>query len=329
MAERLANGIPIDAADLAQLARQRRGRSASRCRRTSAHERGDAATQSGARDAPVRRHRLSASWLFEFFTPGFSRSAARPAPISCSSTWSMRRRHRHAQGAVRLRPRRRRRALGARAGHRLPPDRPRARCRRLRHHGADDRGREQAEELANACRYRPEGRRGLGFAVAHDDYAARRRRCPRCAEANERTLVIALIETATEASRNADAILAVPGIDVGWLGHYDLTDSMGITGDFERPEFHAAVDALLGACDAARQGAGGPGDNGGADARVAPARIPLPRLWRRCRVIPRRARRGHPRRSRGVGRPTGGCIRHTAARRLAAAVTLKSREEAQ
>lgn len=107
--------------------------------------------------------------------------------------------------------------------------------------------REQAEEFANACRYRPEGRRGVGFSVAHDDFAAGEVP-PKIREANARTLVIALIES-ERGIRNADRILSVPGIDVGWLGHYDLTDSMGFTGDFERPEFHAAVDALLGACD--------------------------------------------------------------------------------
>ena len=64
---------------------------------------------------------------------------------------------------------------------------------------------------------------------------------------NQRTLVIALIETATGIA-NADAILSVPGIDVGWLGHYDLTNTMGMTAEFDRPEFHAAVDTWLAAC---------------------------------------------------------------------------------
>ncbi|MFN0193148.1 MAG: HpcH/HpaI aldolase family protein [Aestuariivirga sp.] len=105
---------------------------------------------------------------------------------------------------------------------------------------------EQAENLARWCRYRPEGVRGLGFGTGHDDY-----RGGDIVETmrleNERTLVIALIETATGIA-NADAILSVPGIDVGWLGHYDLTNTMGITAEFARPEFHAAVDTLLAAC---------------------------------------------------------------------------------
>jgi len=106
--------------------------------------------------------------------------------------------------------------------------------------------RDQAEALASACRYRPAGRRGLGFSIAHDDFGSGNIG-PKIRDANERTLVIALIES-ERGIGNADAILSVPGIDVGWLGHFDLTDSMGFAGDFDRPEFSAAVDALLAAC---------------------------------------------------------------------------------
>lgn len=106
--------------------------------------------------------------------------------------------------------------------------------------------REQAELLANSCRYRPQGLRGVGFGYAHDDYRGGDVVAAMRAE-NERVLVIALVETA-KGIQNADAILGVPGVDVGWLGHFDLTDSMGITAQFDRQEFHAAVDALFSAC---------------------------------------------------------------------------------
>ena len=110
--------------------------------------------------------------------------------------------------------------------------------------------RAQAEAIAAWCRYRPLGRRGLGFSVAHDDYGTGDIG-KKIGEANARTLVIALIELLT-GIENADEILSVPGIDVGWLGHYDLTDSMGIAGEFEHPRFAAAVEVLLAA--AARHG---------------------------------------------------------------------------
>jgi 2-keto-3-deoxy-L-rhamnonate aldolase RhmA len=106
--------------------------------------------------------------------------------------------------------------------------------------------REQAEKIAAWCRYRPEGVRGLAFNLAHDDYSGGDV-VEKMRLANERTLVIALIETKTGID-NVEEILAVPGIDVGWLGHFDLSNSMGITGQFEHPDLVAAADRLLAAC---------------------------------------------------------------------------------
>lgn len=105
---------------------------------------------------------------------------------------------------------------------------------------------EQAADIAAWCRYPPEGRRGLAFNIAHDDYRGGDP-VAKMAAANERTLVIALIETARGIA-NAGAIMAVPGIDVGWLGHFDLTATMGITGQFEHPDFAEAVATLADAC---------------------------------------------------------------------------------
>ena len=33
-----------------------------------------------------------------------------------------------------------------------------------------------------------------------------------------------------------------------WIGHFDLTSSLGIPGQFEHPKFKAAVDTVLAAC---------------------------------------------------------------------------------
>jgi 2-keto-3-deoxy-L-rhamnonate aldolase RhmA len=114
--------------------------------------------------------------------------------------------------------------------------------------------RAQAASLASWCRYRPEGVRGLAFNMAHDEYAGGDV-TRKMAEANARTLTIALVET-VDGIKNVDAIAAVPGIDVVWLGHYDLTNSMGITGQFDHPEFLAAVDRLVEACTRRGKAAG-------------------------------------------------------------------------
>jgi len=114
--------------------------------------------------------------------------------------------------------------------------------------------REQAEKLASWCRYRPQGVRGLGFGFGHDAYSGGDV-VAKMAQENERTIAIALVETVAGIG-SVDEILAVNGIDVGWLGHYDLSDSMGMTAQFERPEFAAAVDKLVAAADRNKKPAG-------------------------------------------------------------------------
>jgi len=114
--------------------------------------------------------------------------------------------------------------------------------------------RAEAEQLASWCRYRPAGHRGLGFGVGHDDYRGGDV-VEKAKQENERTVVIALVETAAGLA-NIEDILSVEGIDVGWLGHYDLTDSMGITAQFDRPEFHAAVSRFVAACERHGKAAG-------------------------------------------------------------------------
>lgn len=109
--------------------------------------------------------------------------------------------------------------------------------------------REQAETLVAACRYRPEGRRGLGFSVSHDRYSGGAAR-PKMQAANEAILTIALIESA-RGVENAAAILSTPGLDLGWLGHYDLSDSLGCVEDFNDPRYIAAEQRLLAAAAAA------------------------------------------------------------------------------
>jgi 2-keto-3-deoxy-L-rhamnonate aldolase RhmA len=104
---------------------------------------------------------------------------------------------------------------------------------------------QQAAALASWCRYRPAGTRGLAFGVAHDAYRAS---APIAAMAatNDTVMAIPLIESARGIAA-ADAILAVPGIDLGWLGHYDLSDSLGCVGAFDDPRYVAAEAALRAA----------------------------------------------------------------------------------
>ena len=104
---------------------------------------------------------------------------------------------------------------------------------------------EEAARIAAHMKYPPVGHRGVAVGIAHDQY-----RAGPVAEtlqrANERTVFFALIES-EEGIRNVDAIAAVAGVDGLFLGHYDLTVSMGIPGDFANPRFIEAVRTMLAA----------------------------------------------------------------------------------
>ncbi len=104
---------------------------------------------------------------------------------------------------------------------------------------------EQAQRMVDSVKYHPEGKRGVGLQMAHDNYRA----APvteALANANKRTTVICLIETA-DGAKNVDAIAAIDGVDALWIGHFDLSVSLGIPGDFANPKFEAAMDRIIAA----------------------------------------------------------------------------------
>lgn len=103
----------------------------------------------------------------------------------------------------------------------------------------------QARAVAEATRYPPAGRRGAAFGFAHDDYA------PGDVGAKMRTLdarnlVIAQIET-ERGLEAVEEIAATEGIDVLWVGHFDLTNFLGIPGAFDHPTYLDAVARVVAA----------------------------------------------------------------------------------
>lgn len=108
---------------------------------------------------------------------------------------------------------------------------------------------EEAAELVSWTRYPPKGVRGGAFGIAHDDYAAGDLR-EKLAAAERRTLILALIETA-KGLGNVEEILAVPGIDVAHVGHFDLSLSLGQPGDFAHPAVSDGIDRVAAAAKAA------------------------------------------------------------------------------
>lgn len=113
---------------------------------------------------------------------------------------------------------------------------------------------EQAQLIVQSCKYPPSGRRGAAFSIAHDDYTGGS--VPdKIRQANDQTLLIAQIETAAGLD-NVEQIAQVEGLDVLWIGQYDLSSSLGIPGQFDHPDFAAAVDRVIAATTASNKVAG-------------------------------------------------------------------------
>jgi len=102
----------------------------------------------------------------------------------------------------------------------------------------------EARLLVQACKYPPDGMRGIGFCRANGYGATVEDEIRR---ANQEVLVAVQIEHA-EAIVAIDEILAVPGIDAVFIGPYDLTASLGIPAQFTHPDYMAAKAKVLSAC---------------------------------------------------------------------------------
>ena len=105
---------------------------------------------------------------------------------------------------------------------------------------------EQAKRLVASAKYPPAGRRGAAFTIAHDDYTGGNI-VEKIESANRETLIIAQIETA-QGAQQVDEIAAVPGIDVLWIGQFDLSISLGVAGQFAHPKMDEATNRVLTAC---------------------------------------------------------------------------------
>jgi 2-keto-3-deoxy-L-rhamnonate aldolase RhmA len=104
----------------------------------------------------------------------------------------------------------------------------------------------EAREIVRAMKYHPRGARGVALQIAHDRYR------PgavgeKFAAANERSTLFCQIET-TEGVENADEIASIEGVDCLWVGHFDLSVSLGIPGEFDHPDFKQAIDRTIAAC---------------------------------------------------------------------------------
>lgn len=101
----------------------------------------------------------------------------------------------------------------------------------------------QARAIVNAAKYAPLGDRGVIMGNAHTDFQTVNA-AEFMAHANENTTVICQIES-VEGMNNLEEIATTPGVDILWVGHFDLTQSMGIPGQFHHQRFLDAMTQVV------------------------------------------------------------------------------------
>ena len=104
-----------------------------------------------------------------------------------------------------------------------------------------------------SAKYPPAGKRGLGGVRANRYGTVPLDRF--VLEANESTLVIAQIETAG-ALAELEAISAEPGLDVLYVGPNDLTQALGVPGQYGDPRYREALARIAGQAKASGKTAG-------------------------------------------------------------------------
>lgn len=107
---------------------------------------------------------------------------------------------------------------------------------------------EQAAEVVSLCRYPPRGTRGLNAGMRAADWGVQDPGAY-AREANAELVVAVQIETA-EGLRNVEAIAAVEGLDMLYIGPFDLSHGMGLTGQLDHADVRAAITRICRAAQA-------------------------------------------------------------------------------
>jgi 2-dehydro-3-deoxyglucarate aldolase/4-hydroxy-2-oxoheptanedioate aldolase len=105
---------------------------------------------------------------------------------------------------------------------------------------------EEARAILEHVRYPPKGSRGVAVGIAHDRYV-QGPPAPKLRAANRDIVFFPKIET-PDGIAEAEKIAALEGVGGIWVGHFDLSVSMGIPAQFDHKDFRAAMRRVSAAC---------------------------------------------------------------------------------
>ena len=104
---------------------------------------------------------------------------------------------------------------------------------------------DDAIKIVQSSKYPPKGKRGAGFGFVHDNYI-NQNPLSYIEIANNSLINIIQIETKI-ALENVKEIASINGVDCLWVGHFDLTNFLGIPGNFSSKKYLNAINEIVDA----------------------------------------------------------------------------------
>jgi len=104
---------------------------------------------------------------------------------------------------------------------------------------------QEAEKIIQLAKFAPQGMRGVCRFVRAADYSSLDR-FQYFKEANEAVIILQL--EGEEAIKNMDKILEVEGIDIIFIGPYDLSQSLGVAGQVDHPSVEKSMKEIVDKC---------------------------------------------------------------------------------
>ncbi|OUW58566.1 MAG: hypothetical protein CBD59_02915 [Alphaproteobacteria bacterium TMED199] len=104
---------------------------------------------------------------------------------------------------------------------------------------------DDAIKIVQSSKYPPKGKRGAGFGFVHDNYI-NQNPLSYIEKANNSLINIIQIETKI-ALENVKEIASINGVDCLWVGHFDLTNFLGIPGNFSSKKYLNAINEIVDA----------------------------------------------------------------------------------
>lgn len=111
---------------------------------------------------------------------------------------------------------------------------------------AQVRSAAQAKDIVTWSRFHPHGLRGFNGTGVDGNYGTLPAK-DYMQQANARTFVAIQIEH-VDALNDVEAIAAIPGIDILFIGPADLSQSMGFPGEWDHPRLWQGIERVAKAC---------------------------------------------------------------------------------